>query len=422
MTESKNIEIFYTNNNLSIDKVIANFINDNQVKWDFAYQEDYPHGHLIMTSAKLIPIDKLNDYVDELASLIKKQIKVVISSKDYFLNDGHLSDHHLIFHSSTFRKMEQHTTKIEIWCSEMDWEGAKELLLKFTPDLKLLSKCKEGEIYYSSTTSGIYINDRKIDNFKYCLLTYNLKIKNKTTNDLTVYYKIVDKMIKECNTVPFIKLLLDYWQKNENSVVGYYELAKEEVVINLLKYLIKQNKYVLCINGQQTDHDIYDEIKYRRKEPFFIPTKVYIDILNNKYPNMYQYTFDALEEDYHNNFNYDFIDLDKMTKKEKEIYLLKDKILPILDKRYAHVNILIAKRIQKKTSDSYVVGLCDYENNIIIILQKQLESAEAFLSTLVHEYAHFTSNQSDNTRAFEYVLSVYAGILAKYICEQNKKK
>lgn len=50
-----------------------------------------------------------------------------------------------------------------------------------------------------------------------------------------------------------------------------------------------------------------------------------------------------------------------------------------------------------------------YEGNRIIIKRSVLNNITRFLGVLVHEFAHYNSGASDNTRAFENVLTDMLG-------------
>lgn len=65
-----------------------------------------------------------------------------------------------------------------------------------------------------------------------------------------------------------------------------------------------------------------------------------------------------------------------------------------------------------KSLEEEILGVCDHQEDVIVIKRSQLKSPEQFLGTLVHEIIHYETYASDCTREFENELTKTIGVLA----------
>ena len=88
-------------------------------------------------------------------------------------------------------------------------------------------------------------------------------------------------------------------------------------------------------------------------------------------------------------------------------------IVELLNKKYGtnRPNIKISETITIDESGEVTEGVWSPDENAIIIKRSVLNSKEAFSGVLMHEYAHYVSGYSDNTRDFENILTEMLGYI-----------
>lgn len=119
--------------------------------------------------------------------------------------------------------------------------------------------------------------------------------------------------------------------------------------------------------------------------------------------------------EYEKSFEFKFIEPHQLTKNEKIIFDMTDKIFFLIGgkpKIIKHVKIseTMIKRIGSFTETK---GLWDLKTKSIIIKRDQLKSIEKYARTLLHEAAHTVSGASDITREFELMLTKLLGKIVK---------
>ena len=64
-------------------------------------------------------------------------------------------------------------------------------------------------------------------------------------------------------------------------------------------------------------------------------------------------------------------------------------------------------------------GVWSPQEQAIIVKKSELNSKSGFLGVLLHEYCHYLSGCTDNTRGFEDALTDMCGILAESLLEKQ---
>jgi hypothetical protein len=111
-------------------------------------------------------------------------------------------------------------------------------------------------------------------------------------------------------------------------------------------------------------------------------------------------------------FVFTFVDAGDLTDDERALLDMAPEAFRIA--RVRERPVLISETMRPSTVGADDLGLWDARNKHIVIRRDQLESAEAFFSTLLHEIAHSVRNEDDATLAFEDTLSELLGRFAEH--------
>ena len=99
-----------------------------------------------------------------------------------------------------------------------------------------------------------------------------------------------------------------------------------------------------------------------------------------------------------------------LSSEEKKIFDLTPKIRDLVNGS-KDLNVYISNKIRKNEYDDRIAGVYIRSEQRIIIRRDQLKSLRSYCATLLHEYAHHSSQASDYTIQFELELSKYLGVL-----------
>lgn len=366
---------------------------------------------------------------DALATIHRHNVKIQLYSKHGDISIEKSSKHdfediltiHAMISDPSFPDMEG--TKIVLsGCGDSDIENAKKLFLKFSGE-KVLEKTEYGQVLEKNEVATIYINGVKVSEQKKFLFSYNITLINpkmekafnreKTNFSKAAFSGTVQKILLTCQNQNLINRLTDDFAKKEDGN-SHDEIKYTAIAIRVCQILDKLKKYVfLTIKEVENNPGIVDEIKTRNLEILTLTKSLYNDNKLKSIRNLKKFE-DELEKD----FKFQFVDYQKLTDSEKEIYDEKNKILSLIGGQPANVKeILISETMTKIWSTkAEVVGLWQSEEQKIIIKRNQLKTLELFSGTLIHEVTHAKSGLGDVTRAFEGKLTELIGsIVTKYI-------
>lgn len=119
-------------------------------------------------------------------------------------------------------------------------------------------------------------------------------------------------------------------------------------------------------------------------------------------------TLETYIKEYHDSFQYRFVEPASLTRQERRVSDLTPKLLALVGttrRRAPRVRISETMRV---TSDD-TGGVWDSAQQAIVIKRSKLASSLAYAGTLLHEVAHATTGTVDATREFEQVLTQYLG-------------
>jgi hypothetical protein len=116
-------------------------------------------------------------------------------------------------------------------------------------------------------------------------------------------------------------------------------------------------------------------------------------------------------DEWNRSFEYDFVAEQDLTDGERAVYALAAPILALVRAEAKRVReVLVSRTMRIDTHDNNeAVGVWDEATQRIIIKRDQLERAEKFLGTLLHEVAHAFSGAPDVDEEFEQALTRLLG-------------
>ena len=112
--------------------------------------------------------------------------------------------------------------------------------------------------------------------------------------------------------------------------------------------------------------------------------------------------------DYNQSFEYNFVDEDKFTPEERQVFDYTPKILSLVNLKPDLVPPIRISETMRVTSDS-TDGVWDRSLPAIIIKRTRLATLSGYAATLLHEIGHATTGAVDSTREFENVLTEFLG-------------
>lgn len=375
---------------------------------------------------------------DALATFDRKEIKVLIKSKfgDIILNktakEGFADI--ITLHANISEPTDPNLVGTEFiidGVTDDDISKAKNLFLKFTGE-QVLESTKAGDVVNKVGSIGkIYINGVKVAEEENFLFSYNItqlttaikkSLNRERTNvGRTAYTDSVKKILLACKSSDVAKILADDLQ-NINYGTQHDELSWIDVQEHSVK-ILNQNEKVLFVSSIDImlHPDMIEEAKASGHQIISIPENLKekikggIDLSGKPIIDISQFT-----TTYNDSFSFDFVAIENLTPKEREVYDLTNDILNLIDGKPRIVrDIKISTTMRKDFfSEGETLGVWEPNTGSIIILRKMLNSIKDYAGTLIHEAIHAKSGMGDISRNFEHELTVAIG----QVCEKALSK
>jgi len=375
---------------------------------------------------------------DALATFDRKEIKVLIKSKfgDIILNktakEGFADI--ITLHANISEPTDPDLVGTEFiidGVTDDDISKAKNLFLKFTGE-QVLESTKAGDVVNKVGSIGkIYINGVKVAEEENFLFSYNItqlttaikkSLNRERTNvGRTAYTDSVKKILLACKSSDVAKILADDLQ-NINYGTQHDELSWIDVQEHSVK-ILNQNEKVLFVSSTDImlHPDMIEEAKASGHQIISIPENLKekikggTDLSGKPIIDISQFT-----TTYNDSFSFDFVAIENLTPKEREVYDLTNDILNLIDGKPRIVrDIKISTTMRKDFfSEGETLGVWEPNTGSIIILRKMLNSIKDYAGTLIHEAIHAKSGMGDISRNFEHELTVAIG----QVCEKALSK
>ncbi|MGI8599977.1 MAG: hypothetical protein ACR2KB_12055 [Chitinophagaceae bacterium] len=375
---------------------------------------------------------------DAMATFDRKEIKVLIKSKfgDITLNKAAKEGFAdiITLHANIAEPSDDKLIGTEFiidGATDDDISKAKNLFLKFTGE-QVLESTKAGDVVNKVGSIGkIYINGVKVAEEENFLFSYNItqlttaikKALNRERTNVgrTAYTDSVKKILLGCKSTDVAKILADDLQ-NINYGTQHDELSWIDVQEHSVK-ILNQNEKVLFVTSMDImmHPDMIEEAKASGHQIISIPENLKekikggLDLSGKPIIDISQFA-----TNYNDSFSFEFVAIENLTDKEREVYNLTNDILNLVDGKPRIVkDIKISATMRKDFfAQSDTVGIWEPSTSSIIILRKMLNSIKDYAGVLIHEAIHAKSGLGDVSRNFEHELTVAIG----QVCEKALAK
>jgi len=378
---------------------------------------------------------------DALATFDRKGIKVLIKSKFADMTAEQTPKHgfadiktlHAIINAPTSSKMVG-TEFLLNGVSDNDIQNAKDLFLKFSGE-QILEQTEYGEVVKATNSGGrIYINGVRAAEEPSFLFSYNITKKTKalqkalnrerTNVGRSAYSDIVKQILLKSKSTSVAEQLAAEFQKINLGTAHYEMLNWKDVQVHAIKILNQTSKYVFVTQEEMLDSpNMMDEARRRGLNIMQITDTVSAsidglkDLSGNEIKGMSQFL-----TEYSDSFEFKFIDLKKLSDKEKIVYNYSPDIIKLFGGLPKKVkDIKLASQLRKDFfSTSETLGCWDDKTKSIVIHKKLLKSLSDFSGILVHEIIHAKTGDDDVTREFESELTDAIGIMCEAALKGKK--
>ena len=370
---------------------------------------------------------------DAFATFDRKNIKVRIKSKfsDITLGKSSKADfedittlHALVYEPSDSKL--QGTDFILEGIEDKDIELAKDFFLKFSDEIELETTQYGVVLDKKKSIARIYINGLRVAEEENFLFSYNItsittKIKKSLNRERTnvgrsAYTDRVKSILLECKGKQVAECLVKDLQKFELGE-SHDELSWIDVSVHACKLLNAKDKVIFLTPWELSDaQTMVDRAKRDGFRIITIPENVKSkirglkDIDGNEIRDLEEYT-----TQWNDSFEFKFVDEKSLSKKEKEIFSMKDNILKLIGGKPAKVKKILISETMRLEIKGYneACGVWEEHEKRIVIKRDQLRDLVSFAGTLLHETSHAISGASDITIEFENELTHLLGKLSE---------
>jgi len=376
---------------------------------------------------------------DSLATFDRKGVKVLIKTKygDITLDKSEKHDFedlitlHAIINPPSEKDLVGTDFVID-GCTNKDMEKAKALFLRFSGDKKL-EETQYGEVLEKKgELSKIYINGVRVaeeDNF---LFSYNITsltkaIKKALNRERTnvgraAYSGRVKSILLACQSKPIAKFLVDDL-KGFTAGTTHDELKWLDVSVHACQLLSSMEKVVFFTPEElMYAADMVNKARSDGYEIIPIPESIKGKIKGLKDASgKTMLDLDQFRVEWNESFEFNFIDKKDLTKQERKIFEMTDKILGFVGGKPKQVKVIKISETMRLETHSFAeaAGLWDASTGTVIIKRNQLKNLRNYAGTLLHEITHVKSGASDISSRFEQHLTFVIGSIISKILNQK---
>lgn len=368
---------------------------------------------------------------DALATFDRHNVQIKIKSKFGDISIGKIRKHGfeelITLHALIDSPSDPNMTGTEFLIkgiSSTDVSNAKKLFLRFQ-DIKKIDSTNFGDIFDpKNQVPSIYINGVKVAEENNFIFSYNItsldqKIKKalnreRTNVGRTAYTDRIKAILKSSNSSAVASILAKDLQ-NISEGEEHDELKWIDVQEHAVK-ILNIDKHNVFVSTEQImqNPNLINEAKSEGYSIVPLPTNLVNKIENQSdYGGNPIFNFGTYIDHYNDSFEYNYISINELSDREREVYESKKYIFDVIGKLpYQVKDIKISTTIKPINGEDTTEGVWDHDTGYIVIRREILDSYEKYLGTLIHEIAHVTSHCGDETRIFENQLTIYLGLFA----------
>ncbi len=370
---------------------------------------------------------------DALATLSRRKINVLIRSKHGDITLGQTPKHGfpdiVTLHAVVSPPSDPGFVGTDfalIGLSDTDIVAAKNFFLKFS-NQSVLDETSYGQILETARgrKSRIYVTGLLVAEEENFAFSYNITSltaamrkalnRERTNVGRTAYSDRVKQMLLASTVDRVAETLADDLQRIEQGT-NREEVKWADVAIHACK-ILNASKKVVFVTAE--DHTVFrSAIDHAREDGLRIVTvpenikhslRNIVDLKGNPVRDLR-----VFQTEWSESFAFKFVSPDQLTKAERGIFDLREKIVALVGgvpKKVQYIKVSETMRPDFFTG-STTQGLWDEASRSIIILRKQLRSLPDFAGTLLHEIAHAKTGYDDVSREFECALTEMLGKVA----------
>ncbi len=366
---------------------------------------------------------------DALATFDRRGIKVVIKSKHCDITLGksakHGFDDVVTIHAYISPPTNPAMVGTEFFLAgvkDADIEKAKDLFWIFSGE-RVVEETDYGTVLEKrGDIARIYVNGVKVADEESFLFSYNItsltkKIRQALNRERSnvgrsAYSGRVKSILLSCKTSDVAERLV-HDLENYSSGLMHDELRWLDVQEHAVIILNAMEKVVFLTPQELISaQDMVDEARASGYRVVTIPDNLrdkvrgQKDVLGKPIRDLEQFY-----TEYRESFEFVFIDPDKLTVSEKQVFDMTNKIFTLIGGKPRKVKgVKISETIRRELGSFFeTTGVWEPSTGTIIIRCSQLSNLELYAGTLLHETAHAVSNASDISREFESMLTKYLG-------------
>ncbi|MDR2719477.1 MAG: ATP-binding protein [Nitrososphaerota archaeon] len=308
--------------------------------------------------------------------------------------------------------------------TQEDIEKAKSMFLRFSGST-LLEKNRYGEVYNRCNDSAhVYVNGVQVAKEENFMFSYNVtnittqikKALNRERSNVgrTAYSDSVKKILTQCTSKT---VLLELVKDLDNIMRGTNkdETLWLDVSTYAAKTLNKQGDVVFITPNERANltNEQVEILEQSGKQVVLIT-----DSLKEKLGSAVT-TFTNIMHDYTTSFEYKFVDYAQLSAIEKSVFDTKANAIEFLKRHNCKhsVPIRVSETIRINEYGEMTDGVWDGKQ---IIIKRSALTSERFLAVLLHEFAHYLSGATDNTREFENQLTKIIGYAITELIHNTK--
>jgi len=369
---------------------------------------------------------------DALATFDRKGVTVLIKSKhgDITLSRSqkHSFEDIITLHACISSPLDPKIVGTEFVFDDVngeDIEKAKDLFLRFSGE-RVMETTDYGEVLQKKgRVARIYVNGVKVSEEENFLFSYNItsltrairKALNRERSNVgrSAYSGRVKSVLLSCKGKEVAECLV-------NDLKDYYtgEMHDE------LKWIDVQEHAVKILNATErvvfftTEELMYatnmvDEAKKSGYKIVTIPENLKQRIQGSRdISGTLIRDLGQFYSEYHESFEFKFIDPSDLTSREREIFGKTDETLNLIGGKPRKIKEIKISETMRKELGFFIErnGVWEESTGRIIIKRSQLKSIEDYAGTLLHEVAHAISGTTDVSREFEDELTRLLGIIS----------
>lgn len=318
-------------------------------------------------------------------------------------------------------------------CTERDIERAKQNFLTYT-DASLLEQTRFGEVYEPSEDgpASIYVTGLKVATEENFLFSYNITNTTKKIRDAlnrersnvgrTAYTTRVKKILQACESGEVAEHLVDDLERIQEGT-NHDELSWKPVQVHAARVLNARSEAMFVSAEEQGQRkDLIERARGEGKRIVTVPDSTRRELSSTSDIEGGEIRdVDVFQKEWEESFEFDWVDEDDLTQREKEVWQLKDPVLSLvgLDNRVEEVRI---SETMRSLEDGWKAeGLWEPGQRRIVVKRDALASKSRFVGLLLHEAAHAKRGATDQTREFEGDLTDLLGITGTAAIEGEDK-